>query len=111
MLTFFSQEKGLLPRITVLLFSFYDLQVKLLSDRCRLAFHLNGSIPGVIFNPVEGVEIGLHPLLKLRKVPVLILVILGDTGKIKGEVSLFEGLPPLVQRLTDLFFIGSMAGP
>jgi hypothetical protein len=72
---------------------------------------LDGSVPVVIFNPVEIVKRGLHLLPKLRKVPVLILVILGDTGKIKGEVSLFEGLSPLIQGLTDLFFIGSMAGP
>jgi hypothetical protein len=71
---------------------------------------LDGSVPVVILDPVEGVKIDLHPLSKLRKISIPILIVFGDAGKIKGEVFLFEGLSPLIQGLTDLFFFGGLAG-
>ena len=94
-----------------LLSSPFNVQMKLLNGRGRLTVDLDGPVPVVIFNQVKVAEIGSNCPPKMSEVPVLILIIPGKTGKIKGEVFLIEGLSPLVQGLTDPFLLRTMTGP
>jgi hypothetical protein len=97
------------PGILILISFLFHLDAKLLNGRGVFTLDLDGLIPSVIVNAIEGLKILADPILELLEIYFFVLIVLGNTGEIKGEILLLKGFRSLDEEAFDFSLLSSGA--
>jgi len=106
----FFEKESFHSRIPTPFSSFHHLQTELLGYTRNLSLNLYRPVPVGVLDLIEVSEISFDSIPKAGKVFLFVLISLGDTGKIQGEVPVPQSLFPSIQDLLNFLFFRCLAG-